>query len=286
MYINFIADAQRICKTKLESMGVKLTHDDDPILSWFTYCLKIIPQAPRRILKAKTFSCPPEDEETLKKLEQQIENGADLTPYLSKGIKDCSRDDLMLYDWGIYHLHVSDELVTGKADGFMKRSSLLLYALFNDDTAYFIRTIAHRGEKYMWSRQEYLDIIYENWPKLLENCIINDFSADNLTDKERQVLRRKHGNAFVTLKNGITILPPNLGIMSKGISLIAILQADKLRNDLHNAQSTLLKQLIHDTNSINSINLIGFCDTGLVLEISHKRKVIYDPQLLRFKPIC
>lgn len=45
MYMDFVADTQKIFKTQLESMGVKLKHDDDPILSWFTYCLKIIPQA-------------------------------------------------------------------------------------------------------------------------------------------------------------------------------------------------------------------------------------------------
>lgn len=243
MYINFIADAQNIFKEKLESKGIKLKHNDDAIISWFTYCERLISRRQRKILKAKEFSCPYKYKEKLKKLEQCIEKGVDLTPYLSRGIMDCGHDDLMLYDWGIYHLHVSDELDIKKDDGFMKRSALLLYVLVRDDSVYFIKTVYHNEGKYMWAKKELMEIIYDNWAFLLKSSIVNNISKGKITDMEKKVIRDKHGNSFVYLKNGIVLAPPNLGAVADGTSLKVVIEADRLKGWLENIQKYILKNI-------------------------------------------
>lgn len=245
MNINFIRDAKELFRRSLEAMGVIIKHDDDPIISWYIHLERIIPVSRREVVKAKGFSCPPLFTEKLKRLETEIENGANLNSYLSRSIMNCSKDDLMLYDWGIYHLHISDKLDTRKSDGFMERSDLLLYALFDDDKAYFIKTINHKGENNMWTKKECLEIINDNWPYLLEPYVMKGLSKEQqyISDDERTILRKKHGNTFITLNNGVVIMPPNIGLVCDGSPVKAIYAADCLKKQLNAVQSSILNDI-------------------------------------------
>ena len=235
-------------------MGVIIKHDDDPIISWYIYLERIIPVSRRKVVKAKGFSCPPLFTEKLKRLETEIENGANLDSYLSRSIMNCRKDDLMLYDWGIYHLHISDKLDTRKPDGFMERSDLLLYALFDDDKAYFIKTINHKGENNMWTKKECLEIINDNWPYLLETYVMKGLSKEQqyISDDERTILRKKHGNTFITLNNGVVIMPPNIGLVCDGSPIKAIYAADCLKKQLNAVQSSIINDISDFRKQIKS----------------------------------
>lgn len=83
-----------------------------------------------------------------------IEAGTDLTPHLSRGIRNSytaiadrssqnnrRRDlDLLISEWGIHHLHLSTSM---DADGFVTRSENLLFAKFSPDDAYIIGVFPH-----------------------------------------------------------------------------------------------------------------------------------------------
>lgn len=254
MNIDFVRDAKELFKRRLEAMGVIIKHNDDPIISWYIYLERIIPASRRKVVKAKGFSCSPLFTEKLKRLETEIENGANLNSYLSRSIMDCSKDDLMLYDWGIYHLHISDKLDSRKSDGFMERSDLLLYALFDDDKAYFIKTINHKGENNMWTKKECLDIINDNWPHLLESYVIKGISEEQqyISDDERTIIRKNHGNTFITLNNGVVIMPPNMGLMCDGSPSKAIYAADYLKKQLKDVQSSIMNDISDFRKKIQS----------------------------------
>ena len=254
MKIDFVRDAKELFKRRLEAMGVIIKHDDDPIISWYIYRERIIPASRREVVKAKDFSCPPLFTEKLKRLETEIENGANLNSYLSRSIMNCSKDDLMLYDWGIYHLHISDKLDTRKPDGFMERSDLLLYALFDDDKAYFIKTINHKGQNNMWTKKECLDIINDNWPHLLESYIMKGVSKEQqyISDDERSALRKNHLNTFITLNNGVVIMPPNMGLVCDGSPFKAIYAADYLKKQLKDVQSSIMNDISDFRKKIKS----------------------------------
>lgn len=254
MKIDFVRDAKELFKRRLEAMGVIIKHDDDPIISWYIYLERIIPASRREVVKAKDFSCPPLFTEKLKRLETEIENAANLNSYLSRSIMNCSKDDLMLYDWGIYHLHISDKLDTRKSDGFMERSDLLLYALFDNDKAYFIKTINHKGENNMWTKKECLDIINDNWPHLLEPYVMKGLSKEQqyISDDERRIIRKNHGNTFITLNNGVVIMPPNMGLVCDGSPFKAIYAADYLKKQLNDVQSSIINDISDFRKQIKS----------------------------------
>lgn len=167
---------------------------------------------------------------------------------------NCSKDDLMLYDWGIYHLHISDNLDTKKSDGFMERSDLLLYALFNNDKVYFIKTINHKGENNMWTKKECLEIINDNWPHLLEPYVMKGVAEEQqyISDDERSALRKNHVNTFVTLNNGVVIMPPNMGFMCDGTPIKAVYDADNLKKQLNEVQSNIMNDISNFRKQIKS----------------------------------
>lgn len=254
MNIDFVRDAKELFKRSLEAKGVIIKHDDDPIISWYIYRERTIRPSRRKVVKAKGFSCPPLFTDKLKRLETEIENGANLNSYLSRSIMDCSKDDLMLYDWGIYHLHISDKLDTKKSDGFMERSDLLLYALFDNENAYFIKTINHKGENNMWTKKECLEIINDNWPHLLEPYIMKGVSKEQqyISDDERSTLRKNHVNTIITLNNGVVIMPPNMGLVCDGSPFKAIYAADYLKKQLKDVQSSIMNDISDFRKKIKS----------------------------------
>jgi hypothetical protein len=89
------------------------------------------------------------------KIVSDIENGNDLNRYLSErirtpiqlrqkgnnfgGRKDL---DLMLIDWGMHHLHLGSSL---RKNGFVSRSSDLLFAIFKKSDAYLIDIKQHNS---------------------------------------------------------------------------------------------------------------------------------------------
>ena len=217
MKIDFMADVNAICSDLLAANGIKLKHQDDPLLDFYIYSRRVVNSMPRAIYKATDFNCPEDYREKLAYVEDAIKRGAPLLPFMTRSLFDCSRDDAMLYHWNIVHLHISNEMDTVKNDGFMCRSGLLLYVYFTDNAAYFIRTIPHSGVANMWSLQDCLECINQNWPELIARFELKGVVADSvLPDSGIAALRKKNGNALVTLSNGKVIVPPGFGVVSDG----------------------------------------------------------------------
>lgn len=146
IYNNLLSDAEAIFRKYFNIWNIIPKYENDYILNYCILKQRIISKNPRIILKSKEFVCPPEYISKLEFIENIIKVGGNLTPFLSRGVLDCNRDDLMLYDWGIHHLHITNERDEVKKDGFMKRSDLLLYAYFDEKAAYFLMTINHSGD--------------------------------------------------------------------------------------------------------------------------------------------
>ena len=136
----------------------------------------------------------------------------------------------------------------------MERSDLLLYALFDNENAYFIKTINHKGENNMWTKKECLEIINDNWPHLLEPYIMKGVSKEQqyISDDERSTLRKNHVNTFITLNNGVVIMPPNMGLVCDGSPSKAIYAADYLKKQLKDVQSSIMNDISDFRKKIKS----------------------------------
>jgi hypothetical protein len=112
---------------------------------------RLITAAPRQVLRSPAFDANPivhERSAAIAQIVDDIEQGRDLTRYLSRGVtigfdlpqvqatKNLNKQrhlDLMLNDWGVHHLHISTEI---DPDGFVNRGKQketdepLLFAVF------------------------------------------------------------------------------------------------------------------------------------------------------------
>lgn len=198
---------------------------------------RVKPQ-PRVVRRSKAFQQNPLTTQRASDLAQiiaDIEQGRDLTKYLSRQIVRAvvqvpgqpPRPDLdwMLNDRGVYHLHISTQI---DPDGFVSRPKQknaeepLLFAAFQQQTAYLIDIMKH-GD---WTRDDVLKVLATEWPN--EGVIHELYGVLGLKNPitEEQRATRKHPNSAFEFR-GKVFMP--IGFMSAtGMTMEAGREADKL----------------------------------------------------------
>lgn len=194
---------------------------DDLLLLYFKDLQLAISQKPRKVLYSSQFKCPPNYELALNEFVQKVEQGQDLSGFMSKRVKNnLNYNDSLLNDWGIYHFHLTRRF---NSDGSAKRSNYQLFACCDDSTMYFIQIYPHHKDN-LYSQKELLAIIKNNWSYLL--CPLNELSmCEEITDAERENLRRNHCLTLTEL-DGKVYFPRGGGYASDGSSIWAVRHRD------------------------------------------------------------
>ena len=213
---------------------------NDLLIRWFNWVRRLVPQAPRQVLQSREFRANPlvgERQSDIQALIADIEAGADLTKYLSRGIEHgfvdpsnvkmhLRRDlDLMLSAWGIHHLHISQKV---DPDGFVERDGPIVFAVFRRDKTYLIDLMTHKD----WAREHVIRVIVNNWPN---DGLVHEFArvsggGRKIGDEERLLLRKKQINAPIEI-DGKVYAPPTF-MSESGVSSQAIQQADQVMDAL------------------------------------------------------
>ncbi|MGA9754532.1 MAG: hypothetical protein WBV23_05250, partial [Desulfobaccales bacterium] len=94
----------------------------------------------------------------------RLTKGDDVNPFLSKEALNPQFQDYLLLDWNIHHLHLNNNNSGGY---FNVRSDYLLMVLFKNGIAHFI-DIEHHNDVEVFVKREYLQIIKDNWPAVIE----------------------------------------------------------------------------------------------------------------------
>ena len=184
-------------------------------------CRRLISLEPRQILKSNKFSCSPEHRKALANIECIIKNGGDLTPYLSKNIRQFDYNDPMLNHWGIHHLHLDTSF---ESDGFIKRTGTLLYCRFEAKQAYFIDILPHGN----WAQQQLIQTMHENWPEFMSQFRLNGITGTQLSEEEIKEFRKKNINYAIEMDDGTTYCLPGGGVAGAGINILDVTKADFL----------------------------------------------------------
>lgn len=228
--ISLVDDWIRFVRKTLESWGYSLPATIDPhelAIKYFNLLHRKVPRRPRTVLFSKEFSCPPMYKKRLLKIKKVIEKGEDITPYLSRNLKKLDYNDFMLNDWGIFHLHLGKKL---ESDGFVERTELLLYAIFDENHAYLINVMKH-GE---WANHVLIEIVHRNWPHIIERWKIKGITSSSLdtTAKQRIALRKSGAVSLVQMEDGTVYGPPGGGYAASRISIKAVISTDYVFNTL------------------------------------------------------
>jgi hypothetical protein len=213
-------------------------NDEKVSFTYFNLLKRLVPAIPRRVVKAKSFSCPLELQAGLAQLEQKIVNGEDISPHLSRRIRELGYNDGLLNHWGIHHLHLGTTL---DAEGYITRTRHVLFSRFDSDNAYFINVLAHG----VWASQEFVSILHHNWP-----ASISRFRLPNvigleipLSDSNMSELRRGNVVTPVEVEEGVVYGPIGGGFSSNGLSSDVVRQADYMKRRLRDFETAVISNV-------------------------------------------
>ena len=169
-------------------------------------------------------------------LTDKIKNGEELKPHLSERVETViepgsrklnqRRDlDLMLIEWEVHHLHISQEM---QQNGFVKRDGPLLFAVFHSNDAYVLDVMTHKD----FNRDHILKILADEWPdaKLIHEIKAGPGEKIELavkhTEDDRNKLRKIAVNTLVEI--GDRVFKPAGGMTTAGTAIRASMAADKV----------------------------------------------------------
>ena len=282
--IDLIKDYERFLEKYLIDSGINY-NKNDIINAYFNTEKKLIDSFPRKIYKSKEFACPKGYEQKLKEIEKRIILGKSLVPFMSKNILKGNYNDLLLNDWNIYHFHLSDTIDKKDKNGFVKRSDYELFAFFTMDSCYFIQIYPHK-KKALYSTQEMVRILYNNWPELIKKNHIVGLSglAEKLNDSDYENLRRAHASTFVEIAPDNVFWGIGGGYMSSGLSQEVLHKKEYQLRFLSNAQDIIIynhfiiKKTVKNMCALHcdyyKYNLLFFSKDELTVAEKNNRKII------------
>lgn len=235
--VDFCTDWANLLRNELDLMGCPAENNDNPFEVCVKYYNSLLRQPtlrPRKILKSREFTCPADHQAGLSVLENRVGNGQDISPYLHNKLSNSAYNDGLLNDWGIHHFHIGE---IDKQSGKVRRTGPLLYALVKDDHFYMIDVMSHKD----FSKQKLLDIIYSNWPDVIEGHEIKGALGLDYVCNDDEVARlRKHGISTLTMRNDGTVhLPVGGGITTSGTGIEVARQSTECMRILKTAENRL-----------------------------------------------
>jgi hypothetical protein len=151
------------CEPDSVRVDLEQMHLPELLMHYMGWGDRFIVPRPRKVVTWERFLRDPRAQAfapALLALEQRIEKGEDLTPFLSEDIKrygyirpkspkkgkrrgvEWSDKDYALNAYGVHHLHLGQTIGT---DGWAKRTSELLYASFDRKSAFFVMLGDHKS---------------------------------------------------------------------------------------------------------------------------------------------
>ena len=217
-------DLREIAYQRLLREGYTDATRKDAVYQFYNITRRRITQRPRAVHYSKEFVCPADYLSALKEFEEKVTAGRDLTPFMSDKIKLSGYDDLMLSDWGIRHFHLSRRY---RKDGTVARSDYQIFAYVTDDAFYMIQIYSHKTPD-LYSRQEMVRILRDNWPELLEPYHVKGVTglSEKMDDHAYGEIRNQHMLTFVDLGPDQIYGMIGGGYMSNGFSTQALRSSD------------------------------------------------------------
>ncbi|RPI13216.1 MAG: hypothetical protein EHM58_18875 [Ignavibacteriae bacterium] len=202
--------------------------------------LKMIESRKRDVIKSDTFIQKFQgfsDNLIIDDIEREFQNGNDVNPHLSRQAIKPDYDDMLLNDWGIHHMHISN---TRKNPNqyFYDRSDQLLFIKVLEENIYFVEIRSH-NENLVFCRNELIEIINKNWPKLINTYQLNCVSLEkDFTEEERSIFR-KAGVTIPTEINDKFYFSPGGGYATSGKNIPCVDAADSLVKNLRDIESNI-----------------------------------------------
>jgi len=255
--INFLADLKEIITQELCGLGhpPKDEEDLDTVLTrYLNFLVRIPPTLEWTVNQSQELAnrnFPEEIKLGLQEFIEKAESGQILQPHLSTHSDNPDYQDLMFYDWGIFHFHLGTN-PHPRRQGFVERTDDLLFAIADSHTArmYLIDIHPHRGG---FTNQDLLRILEENWPEIIEPYALKgvDGLTDHASDSDIDSFRKASINTVLQTPGGRFLIAMGGGITSAGTSLKIGIEADRIITNVCQLEKLFIQQrdtLAYDFN--------------------------------------
>ncbi|WP_444659953.1 hypothetical protein ACRQV7_06960 [Caproiciproducens sp. R2] len=276
--IDLCADFNAILWHRLKNMGYTPSSAKHSATEYFKVKKLQIPQKKRQACYSKEFSCPSGYEAALSEFQSRVENGSDLTAFMTTRRVNPNFNDLLLNDWNIHHFHLTRRF---HPNGLAKRSDYELFVYFTDTTAYFLQVYRHQ-KKHLFASQDLVRILHDNWPELISNRKLNDVLSlypHAPSDEEYDCLRKAHVLTMVEVKPGTVYFPLGGGYASDGSSTDAVRLSDHWHNLLKRIEIEMVSKPKELISAIKTI-----CENDeQAADVSFKLIAVSGQELLLFE---
>ncbi len=226
----------------LAGMGYKVGGDGDRVLCFYHKIAirTLIKPKPRTVRVSPQFTCPEEYEPGLSNLRRAIEKGEDLSPFMSKRVKQARARDHLLDYWRIHHFHLGSRI---EKDGFIGRTRHVLMALVDSQYVYFIGIEDHSKGKDPWYKKKLLTIIHENWPELIAYARPPEGADVHHDHCDEDIKQLRNAGHFIVHKIGDTVYvgPGGLGVLGDGTHIDDRRFADRVLSAVENVETEVVR---------------------------------------------
>lgn len=245
MKIDLQNDYKKVVLRKIEEKELKVSrnqNEEHAIIQYYSYLRKKAFEGPHQVIKSEDFFCPTSVTKGFENLENIISVGGDIRPYFNRRATDLAQYDDLFTDWGIMHFHLGEELIAG--ENLVKRGDPVLFAYMKDDEVYFLNIYTHGH----WSDLEVIELMYNNWPELLENYIAPEVLGISYEPDSHDIKKlRENGFGYlfcITDKEGkkVYLMPPGLGLNTARSSTSDSILFNQTMNDLRRWQEDIINK--------------------------------------------
>lgn len=181
---------------------------------------------PRKIMYSSEFAVPKLLKAKVEVLEEEIKKGIALFPRLSRYIFDTRKQDGLLFDWGIHHLHLGTGTDKNHKQ-LVQSTDELVYAIFDSEYAYFLAISDHDR----WADIHLLEIVKKNFPKFIEPYKLKGICSGSNGYSESDIVKlRQAGVSPIIMINDEAYFSPGGGINTAGGSLTS---TTKIQQQIH-----------------------------------------------------
>lgn len=238
--MDFETDLKNELHSGLDVYGIKIPIRkdlDDMLLDYLTIHKKLIRPTPRvlyqsPVLEEKMSGHPKVKE--INAIKSRLQSGRDVNFFQSKRLFQARFHDHLLYEWNVYHFHLS--LEKEKKSNFFKQTDALLFAYIDDFQAILLDVSRHADG--VFGDLKWLEIVDRYFPDVLKPFYteqITDISP-NVNPIERQSLWNKGITLGLNKVNGKIFHSPGIGRTTSGHSLQVVRTANEIHRWLHSAK--------------------------------------------------
>jgi hypothetical protein len=249
---------------------------EDLLFDFHSILKKLVSITPRRVyystgLLKKIDTLP--SKPIIKRLEQLFAIGGNVNCFQSKKLLQTNFHDHLVYEWNIYHFHLSER--RGASKPFVKQSNLLLFVYVTESMAIFLDVDKHRQG--LFAEEKWIEILHDDFPELIKQYLMSNIHSvyPKTNSEERQKLWDKgYTIGLIKIRENV-YMSPGLGRSSSGHSMMVVTEVGEVQRWLN----TITNQFKTNISQICDYFKIQENMARFFLTIGEKHYAIYEKNL-------